>query len=301
MKKFDTLIASFLYTNKTVDIEGLGTFSVDENFVLPPDTEKTTFFPLEGIQFNYDPKIPTSPALLDYLVQQTGKIRSLITSDFVSYIAEIRQFVNIGKPWVIEGIGTLQKNKEGRFELVPGEALSERINVHYVEENAENAEPVKRNRWIVGLLFTIAVVAVVAGLGFGIYALFFQGKGSHSAEQATTTAPAVDTQVVAVPKDTIFKKPDSLNAPAPAAADSSFNYKAYIETTKWKERVEKRTAQLSQYGIKSYYDSMIIRDTLRYRMYVYQRIFPADSLRLVHARDSLSSYFGRRVRLEKIK
>jgi len=299
VKKFDALIANFLYSNKTVDIEGLGNFSLDEHFVLPPDAEKTAFYPLEGIRFQYNPRTATTPALLDHIVQQTGKIRSLIVSDFDSYITEIRQFVNIGKPWVIDGIGTLQKNKEGQFELVPGQVVSERINVHYTDENEESsATPVKRNRWIVGLLFVVAIAAVVAGLGFGIYAVFFQGK-SNTPEQVVTINADTPRQVPA--EDTVSRKPDTIPVNTSVSIDTSYNFKAYFETTKWKDRVEKRTTQLTQLGIATHYDSLVIKDTLRYRLFVYQRVIPPDSVRIIRVRDSLSAYFGRKVRMEKIR
>lgn len=297
MKKFDTLLSNYLYSNKNVDIEGIGTFSLDDNFVLPPDTEKSAFYPLEGIRFHYNSRAETTPALLDYIVQQTGKIRSLITADFSSYVAEIKQFVNIGKPWVIEGIGTLQKTKEGKFELIPGEALSERISMHYMDEPEKSAEPVKGKRWLVGLLFTAAVLAVVAGIGFGVYVLFIKtNDNSNGSEQAVNTVSPADTSGAVMSTDTVSRKPDSLTTIP--VIDSSNNYKAIFEITKWKERVDKRTAQLAQFGIKSYYDSMIIRDTLRYRIFVYQKIMPADTVRV---KDSLSLYFGRKVRLEKAR
>jgi hypothetical protein len=293
VKKFDALISNYLYTNKKLDIEGIGTFSIDDSFVLPPDAEKTAFFPLEGIQFEYSNRVQTSPGLLDYIVQQTGKIRSLISADFSSYVSEIKSFVNIGKPWVIEGIGTLQKTRDGSFELIPGEATSERINMHYMDEPDDGSQPVQRNRWIVGLLFTFAIVAVVAGIGFGIYVLFIKARDNNNAsEQAVNTVPA-DT--ASIPVDSVIRKPDSLSVNADAANGN--NYKAIFEVTKWKERVTKRTSQLAEYGIKSFYDSMIIRDTLRYRMFIYQKIPPADSIKV---RDSLSLYFGRKVRLERI-
>jgi flagellar basal body-associated protein FliL len=299
VKKFDTLISNYLYNNKNLDLEGLGTFTLDENFVLPPDAEKNAFYPLEGINFKHNTRAETTPALLDYLVQQTGKIRSLVTADFSSYLAEIKQFVNIGKPWAIEGIGTLQKNKEGKFELIPGEAMSERISMHYDNDNEEKAEPVRRNRWIVGLLFTVAVVAVVAGLGFGVYVLFIKSQGNTPTEQtAANTSLPDSTEFAPISADTVSRKPDSLNT---NGVDTAFNYKAYFMTTKWKERLQKRTDQLAGFGLKTFYDSTIIRDTLRYRMFVYQRIIPPDSIRLVKARDSLSAYFGSSVRLEKIR
>lgn len=299
MKKFDTLLSNYLYSNKNVDVEGLGTFSLDENFILPPDAEKAAFYPLEGIQFKYNNRAETSPELLDYLVQQTGKIRSLMSADFSSYVAEIRQFVNIGKPWVIEGIGTLQKTKVGGYELVPGEAMSERVNMHYVDENTESAEPVKRNRWIVGLLFTVAVAAVVGGLGFGIYVLFIKTQDNNSSSEQTASTFQDTSNVIST--DTISRKPDSLvkrdSSAVNLSTDTSYNYKVIHEITKWKERANKRTTQLNQLGIKSYFDSVVIRDTLRYRLFVYQKIQPADTTK---AKDSLSIFFGRRVRLEKL-
>lgn len=298
MKKFDTLISNYLYNNKNVDLEGLGTFSLDEHFVLPPDAEKNAFYPLEGISFKHNTKVETTPALLEYIVQQTGKIRSLVSADFASYLAEIRQFVNIGKPWAIEGIGTLQKTKDGRYELIPGEAMSERISMQYDNDSEDNSEPVKRNRWIVGLLFTVAVVAVVAGLGFGVYVLFIKSQDNATEQTASNVTLPDTTGIAPISADTISRKPDSLNITT--GNDSGYNYKAYFMTTKWKERLQKRTDQLTGFGIKTYYDSSIIRDTLRYRMFVYQRIIPPDSIRLVKVRDSLSAYFGNAVRLEKI-
>jgi hypothetical protein len=292
VKKFDTLISNYLYTNKKVDIEGIGTFSLDDSFVLPPDAEKTAFFPLEGIHFEYSSRAQTSPGLLDYLMEQTGKIRSLISADFSSYVSEIKQFVNIGKPWVIEGLGTLQKTRDGSYELIPGESASERINMHYVDENEKDVQPVKRNRWIVGLLFFFAILAVIAGLGFGIYQIFIKST-EHTSTPVVVTTTASDTANSSA--DSIIRRPDSLSVTQVDSINGN-NYKAIFEITKWKERVNKRTAQLSQYGIRSFYDSMIIRDTLRYRMFVYQKILPADSVKV---RDSLSLFFGRRVRLER--
>ncbi len=298
MKKFDTLIANFLYNNKNADLEGLGTITLDDNFILPPDAEKTAFYPLEGISFKHNTRVETSPALLEYLIQQTGKIRSLVSADFSSYLAEVKQFVNIGKPWTIEGIGTFQKSKDGRFELIPGEAMSERISMHYENNEEDNSEPVKRNRWIVGLLFTVAVVAVVAGLGFGVYVMFIKSKGNTPTEQVATNS--TDTlEFTATSTDTVSRKPDSVTSAS--NTDTNYNYKAYFLTTKWKERIEKRKVQLSTFGVKTFYDSSLVRDTFRYRMFVYQRILPPDSIRLVKVRDSLSAYFGSTVRLEKIR
>ncbi|HEX6916101.1 MAG TPA: hypothetical protein VF145_12720 [Chitinophagaceae bacterium] len=293
MKKFDTLIANYLYSNRQVDLEGIGSFRLDENFVLPPDADKTTFFPLEGIHFEHNTKVETSPALIDYIVQHTGKIKSLVRADFSSYVSEVRQFVNIGKPWAIEGIGTLQKARDGRFELIPGEALAERVNIQYIDEDeAEDEEPVKRKKWMVGFILTLAIIAVVAGLAFGVYVLFIKtNESQQTSEQVENVFNNDDTQAVAS-TDTLPAKDTVIRT-----VSDSANYKIYHEITASRNRAVTRTNQLGEYGVRSYFDSTGSGASLRYRLFVYQNILPADTTRV---KDSLRLYFGRPVWLERL-
>lgn len=290
MKKFDSLIANYLYTNKQVDLEGIGSFSLDEQFVLPPDAEKSAFFPLEGIHFIHDTKLPTSPGLIDYIIQNTGKIRSLVEADFSSYVSEVRQFVNIGKPWAIEGIGTLQKNKDGRFELVPGEVVAERVNMNYTVEEEEDEEPVKRRKWMVGFILFIAIIAVVAGIGFGIYVLFIKTQPASVAE---TDMPMILEDTTPVIQDSVVKRDTiAMNL------NDTANYRAIFEVTSLRTRAIARTTQLKQFGVNSLYDSFNRDNAKWYRLFIYKNILAQDTVRV---KDSLSLYFGRKVRLEKLR
>lgn len=291
MKKFDTLISNYLYSNKKLDLEGIGSFWLDESFVLPPDAEKTAFFPLEGIHFSHNSRIETSTGLIDFLVQQSGKIRSLVKADFSSYLAEIKQYVNIGKPWAIEGIGTLQKNREGKFELVPGEALSERINMQYADETDEDEEPVRRRKWMVGFVLILAIIAVIAGLGFGVYLLFVKTTNTSPSEPVVNVFPAEDTGVLT--SDTLARRDTIV-----ASATDSFNYRVIHEITPRRQRALTRTAQLNEFGLGSHIDSVMVNNARYYRMFIYKNILPADTTRV---RDSLSVYFGRKVRLERTR
>jgi disulfide bond formation protein DsbB len=292
VKKFDGLIASYLYQNKMVEVEGIGNFSLEKDFVVPLDADKSAFYPLEGIQFKYNTHAVTSAGLIDYIMQQTGKIRSLTMADFSSYVSEIKQFVNIGKPWVLDGIGTLQKTKQGDFELMPGGLVAERVNMKFSEANEDDYnEPAKRRRFMVGALLTLAIIAVLAGLGFGIYVLFIK---TQNKTEVTSTVQQVDTIATFVP-DTLAR--DSMPKPVVTNQGDLSRYKAIFEITKRRERAITRTAQLNQFGLQSGFDSSIIRDTLRYRLFVYKNVRLADSVKV---KDSLSLYFGRRVSLERI-
>ncbi len=291
MKKFDSLIANYLYTNKQVDLEGIGSFSLDNNFVLPPEAEKSAFFPLEGIHFTHDTKLETSPGLIDYIIQQTGRIKSLVEADFSSYVSEVRQFVNIGKPWAIEGIGTLQKNKNGRFELIPGEVVAERVNMHYTVEEEEDDEPVKRRKWMVGFILLIAIIAVVAGIGFGIYVLFIKTQPGSIAEPEMPMVLDEDTTTIL--QDSVVRR-DTITA----KINDTANYRAIFEVTSLRSRAIVRTTQLKQYGVNGLYDSFSRDNVMWYRLFIYKNILPQDTTRV---KDSLSLYFGRKVRLQKLK
>src|SRR5205085_139505 len=211
-----------------------------------------------------------------------------------SYVSEIKQFVNIGKAWAIEGIGTLQKTKEGSYELIPGEALAERVNMHYTDEAEKDEEPVRRRKWMVGFILALAILAVVAGIGFGVYVLFIKTRDHSAASDQANNKVFTQNDTPAVnPADTMPPlKPDSVAAVPPGTV----NYKAYFRTTRFRNTAVAVVDGLSKKSITSQFDSLIIRDTLRYRLFIFQRIIPADSAKV---QDSLATFFGGRVRLER--
>ncbi len=293
VKKFDAIIANYLYRHKSMELEQIGSFTLDSSFVLPPEAEKSAFFPLEGIKFTYNRQAQNSPELMDYIVEQTGKIRSLISADFDSYLTEIRSFVNLGKPWVIAGIGTLQKIKDGSYELVPGQLSSERINTQYYvpeEENNED-EKVRKRKWFVTFLLAIAGLIVLGGLGFGIYTLFIK-TSTPSAEVSTIepdTSVSVFDSANATRPDTATIRQDSL------PATDTVRYRAIFTVTKWRQKASTTLNYWNRTGVPAFMDSLIMADTLRYRVFIYKRALPADTNKV---KESLAKVFGTRIILE---
>jgi hypothetical protein len=47
--------------------------------------------------------------LVIFIAENTGKMKSLVASDLDSNLELARQFLNIGKPYLFEGIGHFQK------------------------------------------------------------------------------------------------------------------------------------------------------------------------------------------------
>ena len=58
--------------------------------------------------------------LIDFIVQNTKKIKPLASADLDSFLTLGRQFLNIGKPFTIQNLGTLEKLKSGDLNLNPG-------------------------------------------------------------------------------------------------------------------------------------------------------------------------------------
>jgi hypothetical protein len=65
--------------------------------------------------------------LIDFIRKHTGKIRPLAESDLETFVADGKLMLNIGKPFHIEGIGTLQKNKDAVYEFTPGQPVVQRL------------------------------------------------------------------------------------------------------------------------------------------------------------------------------
>jgi len=95
----------------------MGSFTLSAHFVMPKENDKEVEIPDDAIAFQYDPRATADDTLIDYIVQQTHKMRSLAAGDLDSYLVLGKQFLNIGKPFKIEGLGMLVKNQQGALDF----------------------------------------------------------------------------------------------------------------------------------------------------------------------------------------
>lgn len=169
--KFDVQLAAYLYENKTLRLEGIGTFTLDSKVSVPHEQEKEIYYPIEGLSFTYNPKSNTDEEVITYLVKKLHKIQPLIRSDLESYLSNIKQFINLGKPYTIEGIGTLSKNNQGTYEFTPGNFLPVKEELNPKRENEDHNYPVRSQsnagKIFVVILIVIAALAALGGVGWG--------------------------------------------------------------------------------------------------------------------------------------
>ena len=125
--KLPQLLSQFLYQTKRLDLPGLGTFTLDASAVIPQESDRTGHTPASGITFRNANLAAADDALITYIKDNTGKMKSLAAADLDFFLTTGRQLLNIGKPFYLEGIGTLRKTKDGRLDFTPGEYSTARL------------------------------------------------------------------------------------------------------------------------------------------------------------------------------
>jgi hypothetical protein len=287
--KIEQLIVQYLYSNKKVSLQNIGTFTLLQDIVLPAESDKEAILPDNAIQFEYNTKAGQDDGLIDYIVQQTRKIKPLATSDLESFTILSRQFINIGKPLTIDGLGTLQKNQAGTYDFIQGHTLSpkgEPAAVALKEKENEaidfSSPPRKQsgNRWILPLLLIFIVLGSLA------YFYFRFNENKKNAKEEMVSSTIVDT--AAVKKDTSTSaKPNSDSiASTPVIKKDSFNFKIVIKEYPSKLLAERAFTKLSSYGHKLV---MYPKDSVAYKIAMPFMTPLSDTLR---ARDSLKIFFG---------
>lgn len=303
--KFDDQLAAFLYENKSLRLEGIGTFTLDNKVSVPHEQEKEIYYPIEGLSFTYNPKSDTDENVIIYLVKKLHKIQPLIRSDLESYLSNIKQFINLGKPYTIEGIGTLSKNNQGTYEFTPGNFLPVKEELNPKRENAEHNYPVRSQsnagRIFVVVLIAISALAVLAGIGWGVTNLLSTKQAANETEEQQGFIDTIPQAEVNTSTPITTASSSNPNATTATAGNTntgrdSVSYKMIFEVTTSKERALKRTAQLHSYHHNSKYDTVRVGDVVRYRLFLPVRIKPTDTTRV---KDSLSIFLGSRVRVDR--
>ena len=118
--KLASILTQYLYTNKRLDLTSIGTFLLDPSAILETENGKNSKQDItSGITFESNSAMPESPELISYISSQMGKMKALASADLNSHLELARQFLNIGKPFLFEGIGNLVKTKSGQYEFIP--------------------------------------------------------------------------------------------------------------------------------------------------------------------------------------
>ena len=302
--KIPQLLVQYLYTNRKMSLPGLGIFTLDKSVILPDENDRNLHSTPNAVQFQNANIVAADKELISFICEQTGKIKPLAISDLDSYLNLGMEMLNIGKPFYLEGIGTITKNKAGKFDFSPGEYSLIRESGSstdhdkkkvYAKDKKQLAEslPVQNRNGLKILAFISALVIVGLG-GWMMYK-----KNSQSVSETNPDTSSVVQQQVPIATDTL--KQDSLRKdsakilPADthpvAAMHEGTPYKFIILSTD-KARAMRRYNQLIGFNLKAHYYHV----DSTYKVFFQ---FPALARDTTHIKDSLRKEYAAIVTIEK--
>ncbi len=230
--KIEQLLVQHFYNNREVTLQGMGTFTLSPDFVLPKENDKDAEIPDNAISFEYNPRAVADEALIDFIVQQTRKMKSLAAADLDSYLVLGKQFLNIGKPFKVDGMGMLVKNQQGELEFTKGytfhaklentpAALKEaRVNpeISFASETKKTEGSSKTGLLIAGLIIGLGLIGTVVW--------YFFIRNANPAVEHSVEAKADTVKNNILPADTV-----AINTTAPIAAGDGYTFKVVFLQT----------------------------------------------------------------------
>ena len=235
--KIEQLLVQHFYKQRQVTLQGIGSFNLSPDFVMPADTDKNAAIPENAITFKYDSRAGEDEALILYIMEQTRKMKPLAAADLDSYLVLGKQFLNIGKPFKIEGLGMLLKNQQGEYQFTQGQSFqskNEETPPALVKEKIEDTDISYRAETVSagsgrGFMKIAAVLVVLGIAGAAGWYFFLRNKPAASTETAVSMPeeqkPAPDTTKPAntTPDSSLVKK-DSIPATINPVASVTGSY-----------------------------------------------------------------------------
>jgi hypothetical protein len=305
--KIPSLLVQFLYMNRKMSLPGIGIFTLDKSVVLPDEHDRTLLSMPNAVQFQNANIAAADKELITFICENTGKIRPLAISDLDSFLNLGMEMLNIGKPFHLEGIGTITKNKSGKFDFAPGgytvfretgsSPEPERKKTPPIEKKQSAAQPGAQNRNGLKLVIIVIALAIVGWGGWEMY----KKTSPASTENNSDSSMIVQRRQTAIADTTISsnKLPDSAKS---TPIDSSHpvvqgnqpsDYKFVILATADKPHAIRRYNQLTSFDLKVH---LYQKDSSFFKVYFQ---FPALAKDTSRIKDSLRREYAHEVFIEQ--
>ena len=281
-----------------MDLPGLGRFKLDS-----PLTETETEGIPQGLSFENDPSIRQSPELVNFISSETGKMKALAAADLDSHLELAHQFLNIGKPFLFDGIGSLSKQRNGEYVFAPGPVLPETVQK---KENPQATEfkddpSIDYKKIFYGRRIkasgtksaTFILAAIGMGLatwgGYSIYKRNADRNANQTVESVVIDEPVTESSVMFT--STNEARIDSTAAVIVNEPPQSRDRKFVLETANAKRAFARYNRLKSfQWNVE-----METNDSVQYKLFVMVPADLGDTTRII---DSLTRMNGKRVVME---
>jgi hypothetical protein len=284
--KLSSLLAQYLYTNHRLDLPGIGIFLLDPSTISALDNSKQRSTVLSGVSFEFNTSVKETADLISFISSQSGKMKALASADLESFVQQAQQFLNIGKPFEIEGIGTLVKKQKGDFVFTPLSVPTEKLKEHKTKEaapvtleesSAQYESFLGSPKVNVGWRRPVIALLILVGAGLAIW-------GGYTISRKAATADVtevVDTTHAITPTDTVVTVPEPVKAK---------DYKYILQVSK-RNTALRRYKQLRE----NLWDvGMETKDSVDFKLFI---LLPIRS-DTTHVVDSLTSLTGKKVYID---
>ena len=292
--KLAPLLAQYLYLNKRLSLPGIGTFLLDDSIFAEKEPAKQGKpVNIEGVSFQNDTTIKEAPELIDYITSQTSKIKALAAADLDSYLEQAKQFLNIGKPFLFEGVGSLSKMRSGEYSFTPGQVVPESLKNYPSKEISATASTEESSTDYKKIFYPgkakinwkriAAMLLLLAGIGLAVWGGYTMYKKTKE-NDSKTVLPVGVNDTVQHQQDTIAEITKTVLSPG--------NYKFILEISTVSRAFERfNRLKNFQWNVQ-----METKDSLSYKIFMQLPASVADTAKIL---DSLSRLSGKRVYIEQ--
>jgi hypothetical protein len=307
--RLSPILVQYLIENNQLPLQGIGNILLDASSLQHTEAEKGIYkFPEGSIQFELDRSTPVSATLIAYVSTATGKIKPLAASDLESFFVTGIQLLNISKPFMIEGLGTFNRESNGEFIFEPLGYLQLPVEDSHArkkkEHTRDNPDLVSFDENILkpmqepanGAKKWLIAISLILGLGIIAWVAWYflsQTKNAGISEVPTTDTSGQYVAVESIPADSSYNlidsnqtRKDSLSLTSSYVVTDS-TYDVIIESLP-KVRAFKRTEALRSYGHNV---KMETSDSITFKLFIPIKGNLADTTRM---KDSLGVIFGKK-------
>jgi len=291
--KIEQLLVQHFYNSKEVTLQGMGTFKLSGDFVMPKENDKDSEIPDDAITFQYNGRATEDDALIQFIVQQTRKMKALAAADLDSYLALGKQFLNIGKPFIIEGMGMLLKNQQGELEFTKGTSYQSKVEptpaalrekavnpeISFASETKTDAGQKNKKALLLGS--GILLLGLMAAAAW-----YFLFRKNNTETEAPAAVVKVDSLKTETPITDTAKKDTTVMMPVkPAVADNGYSFKVVFMVTRDSAKAVRRMNEL----VRRYHKVIMYRaDSVRFKLAEPFTLPLSDTTRI---KDSLNSFY----------
>ncbi len=284
--KIEQLLVQHFYNCREITLQGMGTFILSPDFVLPKENDRDFVIPDHVISFQFNARATADEALINFIVQQTRKMKSLATADLDSYLVLGKQFLNIGKPFTIEGIGMLVKNQQGDLEFTKGISFQSKLESSpaALKEKTENPEIsfASESKATASHKTGILIAALLIALGLiGTAAWYFLIRKNNPDNLTSVIVPLIaDTA-----KNTVAVDSVALITDKASVLTDGYTFKVVFMITSDSSAA---TAKMNDLIKRDHKIIMYKTDSLKYKLAEPFTLPLSDTSRI---KDSLNSYY----------